>query len=171
MRDVLQYKGAEGRNIDPDVDAEMHKKSALLAGQVSNIFGRDGYHNLLRLLDAQIADPQDQMLDSASSKTLQQMGNNIIKGMLSFKFMSLPKNLANITMMWGGAKNQSTYWNGFAEGIANKKRTWEYMMKHSNEIRMRYNDAGYNEFLDQSNTGGSTAPIFKGISKLFAGVE
>ena len=171
IRDALQYKGAQGRNIDPDVEAELHKNSAILAGQITNIFGRDGYHNLLRLLDTQIADPQDQMLDSASSKTLQQMGNNVIKGMLSFKFMSLPKNLVNITMMWGGAKDQSTYWNSFAEGIADKARTWKYMMKHSNEIRMRYNDAGYNEFLDQRNTGGSTAPIFKGISKLFAGLN
>lgn len=171
VRDALQYKGAQGRNIDPDVEAELYKNSAILAGQITNIFGRDGYHNLLRLLDTQIADPQDQMLDSASSKTLQQMGNNVIKGMLSFKFMSLPKNLVNITMMWGGARDQSTYWNSFAEGIADKARTWKYMMKHSNEIRMRYNDAGYNEFLDQRNTGGSTAPIFKGISKLFAGLD
>lgn len=171
LRDTLQYKGAEGRNINPEIDEQLKKTSSLLAGQISQVFGRDAYHNLLRLLDTQISDPQDQMLDSASSKTLQQMGNNIIKSMLSFKFMSLPKNLSNITMMWGGASDQSVYWNGFAEGIANKARTWKYMMDHSDEIRMRYNDAGYNEFLDQRNTGGSTAPIFKGISKIFANLD
>lgn len=171
IRDVLQYKGAEGRNIDPAVDDELKRASGILAGQIKDIFGVDGYHNVLRLLDQQIADPQEQMLDSASSKTLNQMGMNVIKGLLSFKFMSLPKNMTNLAMMWGGANDQSTYWNGFAEGVSNMKRTWEYMMKHSKEIQIRYKDAGYNEFLDQRNTGGNTAPIFKGISKLFAKMD
>lgn len=171
LREVLQYKGAEGRNINPDTDNELKKASGILAGQVKDIFGRDGYHNLLRLIDNQIADPQEQMLDSASSQTLNQMGMNVIKSMLSFKFMSLPKNMVNITMMWGGAKDQALYWNRFSEGIANMKRTWEYMMAHSAEIRQRYNNIGYNEFLDQRSTGGNTAPVFKGISKLFANMN
>ena len=171
LREVLQYKGAEGRNINPETDNELKKASGILAGQVKDIFGRDGYHNLLRLIDNQIADPQEQMLDSASSQTLNQMGMNVIKSMLSFKFMSLPKNMVNITMMWGGAKDQALYWNRFGEGIANMKRTWEYMMAHSAEIRQRYNNIGYNEFLDQRSTGGNTAPVFKGISKLFANMN
>lgn len=171
LREVLQYKGAEGRNINPDTDNELKKASGILAGQVKDIFGRDGYHNLLRLIDNQIADPQEQMLDSASSQTLNQMGMNVIKSMLSFKFMSLPKNMVNITMMWGGAKDQALYWNRFSEGIANMKRTWEYMMAHSAEIRQRYNNIGYNEFLDQRSTGGNTAPVFKGVSKLFANMN
>ena len=168
LRDALQYGGAEGRNIKDEIDAEFKRRSVVLAAQIKSSFGDDGYNNIIRLLDTMIADPKEQMLDSAASRTLNQMGMNIIRSLLSFKFMSLPKNMTNLAMMWGGAKDQGAYWNAFAEGVGNMKRTWEYMLEHSSEIRMRYNNIGYNEFLDQRNTGGNAAPMFKGISKIFA---
>ena len=81
------------------------------------------------------------------------------------------KNMTNLFMMWGGAKDQSLYWNSFAEGIGDMKRTWAYMVEHSPEIKQRWGGSGINEYLDQSTLGGTTAPTMKALSKALSKMD
>lgn len=177
-RDIFRYTGVDKNEMGPmytfDLEQDNARKraSAQVAAEVRQVIGEDGYRNLMNLIESELQDGQEQMFDASRNKTLTQMGNNIIKSILANKMMSFPKNIANIFMFWGGAQDQSRYWNSFAEGLGNFKDTFDYMMKHSPEIKQRWGAAGgINEYLDQRTLGGSTAPIMKGVSKAFAKMD
>lgn len=177
-RDIFRYTGVDKNEMGPmytfDLEQDNARKraSAQVAAEVRQVIGEDGYRNLMNLIESELQDGQEQMFDASRNKTLTQMGNNIIKSILANKMMSFPKNIVNVFMFWGGAQDQSRYWNSFAEGLGNFKDTFDYMMKHSPEIKQRWGAAGgINEYLDQRTLGGSTAPIMKGVSKAFAKMD
>jgi len=177
-RDIFRYTGVDKNEMGPmytfDLEQDNARKraSAQVAAEVRQVIGEDGYRNLMNLIESELQDGQEQMFDASRNKTLTQMGNNIIKSILANKMMSFPKNIANVFMFWGGAQDQSRYWNSFAEGLGNFKDTFDYMMKHSPEIKQRWGAAGgINEYLDQRTLGGSTAPVMKGVSKAFAKMD
>lgn len=177
-RDIFRYTGVDKNEMGPmytfDLEQDNARKraSAQVAAEVRQVIGEDGYRNLMNLIESELQDGQEQMFDASRNKTLTQMGNNIIKSILANKMMSFPKNIANVFMFWGGAQDQSRYWNSFAEGLGNFKDTFDYMMKHSPEIKQRWGAAGgINEYLDQRTLGGSTAPIMKSVSKAFAKMD
>lgn len=171
LRDVFGYRGAgedeKGMRYtyNEEEDKALQVASAQVAHIVTDEIGEDGYNNLMNILNNQLMDGQEQMYDATRNSTLNQIGNNIVRSLLSFKPVSFVKNTTNLFMMWGGAKDQSLYWNSFAEGIGNAKRTWEYMVEHSPEIKQRWGGSGINEYLDQSTLGGTTAPTMKALSK------
>lgn len=178
VRDIFRYTGVDKSEtgpryeFNPEEDEARIKASAQVAATTRQILGEDGYRNLLNLVNSELQDGQEQMFDASRNKTLTQMGNNIVRSILSNKMVSFPKNLANMFMFWGGAKDQSTYWNSFAEGIGDAKGTYDYMVKNSHEIKQRWGSAGgINEYLDQRTLGGSTAPVMKGIAKVFSKME
>lgn len=178
VRDIFRYTGVDKNEMGPmytfDLEQDEGRKraSAQVAAGVRQAIGDDGYRNLMNLVESELQDGQEQMFDASRNKTLTQMGSNIIKSILSNKMVSFPKNVANMFMFWGGAKDQGRYWNSFAEGIGNYKDTFKYMMEHSPEIKQRWGAAGgINEYLDQRTLGGSTAPVMKGISKVFAKMD
>ena len=178
VRDIFRYTGVDKNEMGPmytfdlEQDEARKRASAQVAAAVRQAIGDDGYRNLMNLVESELQDGQEQMFDASRNKTLTQMGSNIIKSILSNKMVSFPKNVANMFMFWGGAKDQGRYWNSFAEGIGNYKDTFKYMMEHSPEIKQRWGAAGgINEYLDQRTLGGSTAPVMKGISKVFAKMD
>jgi len=174
-RDIFRYKGVEQKEtgprytFNPEEDEARMRASAQVAAATRQIIGEDGYRNLMNLIESELQEGQEQMFDASRNKTLTQVGNNIIRSILSNKMVSFPKNVANMFMFWGGAKDQSTYWNSFAEGLGNFRDTYKYMMEHSPEIKQRWASAGgINEYLDQRTLGGSTAPTMKAIAAAFA---
>lgn len=176
VRDIFRYTGNDQfgpeYTFDAEQDAARMRASAQVADMTRQAIGEDGYRNLLNNVNSELAEPQEQMFDATRNHTLTQMGNNIIKSILANKAVSFPKNVANLFMFWGGAKDQGRYWNSFAEGWGHMKDTYEYMMEHSGEIKQRWGSAGgINEYIDQRSLGGSTAPVMKGVSKIFAKME
>lgn len=177
LRDVFGYRGAgeDERGVRYTYNEEEDKALQVASAQVAHIvrdeIGDDGYGNLMDILNNQLTDGQEQMFDATRNSTLNQIGNNIVRSLLSFKPISFVKNTTNLFMMWGGAKDQSLYWNSFAEGIGDMKRTWNYMVEHSPEIKQRWGGSGCNEYLDQSTLGGTTAPTMKALSKALAKIE
>lgn len=176
VRDIFRYTGNDQFGpeyvFDAEQDAARMRASAQVADMTRQAIGEDGYRNLLNNVNSELAEPQEQMFDATRNHTLTQMGNNIIKSILANKAVSFPKNVANLFMFWGGAKDQGRYWNSFAEGWGHMKDTYEYMMEHSGEIKQRWGSAGgINEYIDQRSLGGSTAPVMKGVSKIFAKME
>lgn len=178
LRDVFMYKGVDPSEtgprykFDPDADVELIKQSASVANATINAIGQKGYDNIMNLINTQLSDGQEEIFETTRSNALNQMGNNIMKTLLANKMISFPKNLTNMFMMWGGAKDQSLYWNSFAEGFGDMSKTYNYMMAHSDEIKRRWGSAGgINEYLDQNSLGGNTAPIMKAISKAFRTME
>lgn len=176
VRDIFRYTGNDQfgpeYTFDAEQDAARMRASAQVADMTRQAIGNDGYHNLLNLVNSELAEPQEQIFDATRNHALTQMGNNIIKSILANKAVSFPKNVANLFMFWGGAKDQGRYWNSFAEGWGHMSDTYEYMMKHSGEIKQRWGSAGgINEYIDQRALGGSTAPVMKGVSKIFAKME
>ena len=176
VRDIFRYTGNDQFGpeyvFDAEQDAARMRASAQVADMTRQAIGEDGYRNLLNNVNSELAEPQEQMFDATRNHTLTQMGNNIIKSILANKAVSFPKNVANLFMFWGGAKDQGRYWNSFAEGWGHMKDTYKYMMEHSGEIKQRWGSAGgINEYIDQRSLGGSTAPVMKGVSKIFAKME
>lgn len=177
LRDVFGYRGAgeDERGIrytyNEEEDRALQVASARVAHSVRGSIGENGYNNIMNLLESQLSDNQEQMFDATRSSVLNQMGNNMVRSLLSFKPVSFVKNTTNLFMMWGGAKDQSLYWNSFAEGIGDARRTWEYMITHSKEIKQRWGGSGINEYLDQSTLGGTSAPTMKALSKALAKME
>lgn len=176
VRDIFRYTGNDQFGpeyvFDAEQDAARMRASAQVADMTRQAIGEDGYRNLLNNVNSELAEPQEQMFDATRNHTLTQMGNNIIKSILANKAVSFPKNVVNLFMFWGGAKDQGRYWNSFAEGWGHMKDTYEYMMEHSGEIKQRWGSAGgINEYIDQRSLGGSTAPVMKGVSKIFAKME
>lgn len=177
LRDVFGYRGAgeDERGMRYTYNEEEDKALQVASAQVAHIvreeIGEGGYDNLMNILTNQLSDGQEQMYDATRNSTLNQIGNNIVRSLLAFKPISLPKNMTNLFMMWGGAKDQSLYWNSFAEGIGDMKRTWAYMVEHSPEIKQRWGGSGINEYLDQSTLGGTTAPTMKALSKALSKMD
>lgn len=174
-RDIFRYRGVEQKEtgprytFNPEEDEARMRASAQIAAATRQVIGEDGYRNLMNLIESELQEGQEQMFDASRNKTLTQVGNNIIRSILSNKMVSFPKNVANMFMFWGGAKDQSTYWNSFAEGLGNFRDTYKYMIEHSPEIKQRWASAGgINEYLDQRTLGGSTAPTMKAIAAAFA---
>ena len=176
VRDIFRYTGNDQFGpeyvFDAEQDAARMRASAQVADMTRQAIGNDGYHNLLNLVNSELAEPQEQIFDATRNHALTQMGNNIIKSILANKAVSFPKNVANLFMFWGGAKDQGRYWNSFAEGWGHMQDTYKYMMEHSGEIKQRWGSAGgINEYIDQRALGGSTAPVMKGVAKIFAKME
>ena len=177
LRDVFGYRGAgeDERGVrfayNEEEDKALQVASAQLAHIVRDEIGEGGYNNLMAILENQLTDGQEQMFDATRNSSLNQIGNNIVRSLLSFKPISFVKNTTNLFMMWGGAKDQSLYWNSFAEGIGDMKRTWDYMVKNSPEIKQRWGGSGINEYLDQSTLGGTTAPTMKALSRAIKGMD
>jgi hypothetical protein len=178
LRDVLGYRGVSANEAGPgyifnaDEEKSRIKASAQVAATVRQVLGNDGYDNLMNNINSEIQDKQELLFDKSRQNVLTQLGNDIMKSILANKVISFPKNAVNMMMMFGGAKDQSLYWNSFAEGWAKPKETYDYMMAHSNEIKQRWGTAGgINEYLDQRTLGGNTAPAMKAVSKAFANMK
>ena len=178
LRDVFGYRGVSANEAGPgyifnaDEEESRIKASAQVAATVRQVLGNDGYDNLMNNINSEIQDKQELLFDKSRQNVLTQLGNNIMKSILANKVISFPKNAVNMMMMFGGAKDQSLYWNSFAEGWAKPKETYDYMMAHSNEIKQRWGTAGgINEYLDQRTLGGNTAPAMKAVSKAFANMK
>lgn len=178
LRDVFGYRGVSANEAGPgyifnaDEEKSRIKASAQVAAAVRQVLGNDGYDNLMNNINSEIQDKQELLFDKSRQNVLTQLGNDIMKSILANKVISFPKNAVNMMMMFGGAKDQSLYWNSFAEGWAKPKETYDYMMAHSNEIKQRWGSAGgYNEYLDQRTLGGNTAPAMKAVSKAFANMK
>jgi hypothetical protein len=178
VRDIFGYTGVDKSETGPDFvfnageDEARIRASAQVAAITKDIVGTEGYNNIMNTVTQQLSDKQEQMFDASRNSTLAQIGNNVIKSILANKIISLPKNAVNLFMMWGGAQNQSLYWNYFAEGFGDMKGTFDYMMSHSKEIKQRWGTAGgINEYLDQRTLGGNTAPAMKQLAKIFSKLE